>query len=448
MRGIRSRTIALGLFVALIGTYTLLALCYPIAYIWATYEDLFGEWMQFWFFVATLVFAARIALLRSRYRWFFVVLALGCFYVAMEEISWGQRILGISTPEFLKEHNLQGEINFHNLLTGPYSTVLKDTIAYCLAGALALYGFAYPLARPRLRIAQWLDRVGVAPPPLFAAPFFLTAAILELGPLSFNEAEIAELAVGCALMIMSIQYAMALPEQLEPLSPDRWSIAASRRLTARMVIATALVINFAALTTLAIYATPSGRDRSDRRIANGVEKFAGRYSRHGFWTTAAGLYERIHAEQPNSRSTMRKLAACYRELGEMDRFHALLHRAIEIDLNRHAQDPGAASVCRSLVRTYRMLQDGEEAVRFMNKAVAIGEDRLARHPTSSSAAYSMGRTLELMFNYKEAFEQFQRAVDLKPTSKRYRKAYYRAQKRLRETEPPNTEQTYADGEQS
>ena len=40
-------------------------------------------------------------------------------YVIMEEISWGQRIIGFSTPEFFKLHNLQGEANLHNLITGP-----------------------------------------------------------------------------------------------------------------------------------------------------------------------------------------------------------------------------------------------------------------------------------------------------------------------------------------
>ena len=34
----------------------------------------------------------------------------------MEEISWGQRIFDIDTPEALKEVNVQKEINIHNLV--------------------------------------------------------------------------------------------------------------------------------------------------------------------------------------------------------------------------------------------------------------------------------------------------------------------------------------------
>ncbi len=37
------------------------------------------------------------------------------FFAAGEEISWGQRILGISTPEALEQANLQEETNLHNL---------------------------------------------------------------------------------------------------------------------------------------------------------------------------------------------------------------------------------------------------------------------------------------------------------------------------------------------
>lgn len=46
---------------------------------------------------------------------FFLLLGLLFFFAFAEEISWGQRILGLDPPRFIKEHNLQGEINIHNL---------------------------------------------------------------------------------------------------------------------------------------------------------------------------------------------------------------------------------------------------------------------------------------------------------------------------------------------
>ncbi len=42
------------------------------------------------------------------------IAALGCFYIAGEEISWGQWLLGWQTPEHWKLINDQGETNLHN----------------------------------------------------------------------------------------------------------------------------------------------------------------------------------------------------------------------------------------------------------------------------------------------------------------------------------------------
>lgn len=40
--------------------------------------------------------------------------ALCCLYVAGEEVSWGQHIIGWNTPEFWATLNDQGETNLHN----------------------------------------------------------------------------------------------------------------------------------------------------------------------------------------------------------------------------------------------------------------------------------------------------------------------------------------------
>jgi len=45
---------------------------------------------------------------------FFLVL----FFVAGEEISWGQRIFSVESTDFFKQKNTQGETNIHNLKIG------------------------------------------------------------------------------------------------------------------------------------------------------------------------------------------------------------------------------------------------------------------------------------------------------------------------------------------
>ncbi len=48
-------------------------------------------------------------------------LALLFFFGAGEEISWGQRILHVATPESIDAVNIQGEINVHNLSFGGFT---------------------------------------------------------------------------------------------------------------------------------------------------------------------------------------------------------------------------------------------------------------------------------------------------------------------------------------
>ncbi len=47
-------------------------------------------------------------------RIWFLLLALLFIFLTGEEISWGQRILGLETPESIAADNEQDEINFHN----------------------------------------------------------------------------------------------------------------------------------------------------------------------------------------------------------------------------------------------------------------------------------------------------------------------------------------------
>jgi len=51
------------------------------------------------------------------------LLAATCFVIAMEEISWGQRVAGFETPAWIAQRNFQGEFNLHNFLTNQVENV-------------------------------------------------------------------------------------------------------------------------------------------------------------------------------------------------------------------------------------------------------------------------------------------------------------------------------------
>jgi tetratricopeptide (TPR) repeat protein len=344
----------------------------------------------------------------------------------MEEISWGQRIFGFESPEFFKRYNLQRETNLHNILAGPVSTDIKDLIEYTLAISLAVYGALYPLVlRLGIRPAVWLHRIGIAAPPLYLWPFFLTGSVLEFGWYSFNEAEVAELLIGFALSIMAAHYWLAQRHQISAQAPPRWDQPVSRRLSAAMGGIFLAVAALSATTTYAMYSDPAKRDRIDARLLNGYEKFAKRYSRYDRWDVSADLYLQVHRAEPQRTSILRRLAISYRELGDEEQFLHYTNKALDIALQKYAKKQDKISTNLSLARTYRQLGETDKSRAHGQRAHEIALERAAENPGSAHRAYWLGKTYRHLDNYQAAMEQFEKASRLKPTSSKYRKAYYK-----------------------
>lgn len=412
-------------FAVVCGGYLLMAVKFPVAYIWATYEDLFGEWSQTYLFAAGFVFSFLLAARAGSYRWFFALLSVALFYTVMEEISWGQRIIGFDTPDVFKRYNLQNETNLHNMLVGPFSTLIKDLIEYALAGALVVYGLVFPLLLRANRMpARWLDRIGVAPPPFYLWPFFVTAAWLELAPFHFNEAEIAEILVAFAMMTTAAQYWIVERFDSAVDQSPRWSSSSSRRFTVVIYGTLMAVIALATATTLLSMTDRDRRDRIENRLINGYEKFADRYERYERWDIVVELYSLVHEASPSRTSILRRMASAHRNRGDEENFEVYTRKALNILLKTQARDADKVSNNLSLARTYRLLGDDERAQEHAQRAHEIALERVRVDPESARKAYWLGKTHRYLGDYEEAREQFKTAFDRRPNSKKYRKAYY------------------------
>jgi hypothetical protein len=139
-----------------------------------TKEDRVLEWLQFAALVAAAVVIARVALhLRREGQVPFALVwgafALGCVLIAGEEIAWGQRILGLETPEALDEVNHQGQITAHNIRG------VQDAINLVFTAA-GIYGsLVAGWLRWRARGAPSLP-VRLLTPPMFLGSLFLIVA--------------------------------------------------------------------------------------------------------------------------------------------------------------------------------------------------------------------------------------------------------------------------------
>ncbi|MFW6039328.1 MAG: hypothetical protein ACOC9P_02500 [bacterium] len=130
-----------------------------------TREDRLFEWSQVAVLIAIVVLLVGAGWRRTRgphrQKWLGVALLLGAlafFFAAGEEISWGQRILGLQTPEQLAEINTQEELSLHNVqgVKGTIETWMGRGIAlFALVGTVALMA-----RRPRVQ-ALWLPSAAV-----------------------------------------------------------------------------------------------------------------------------------------------------------------------------------------------------------------------------------------------------------------------------------------------
>ncbi|MBN1952330.1 MAG: hypothetical protein JW801_14110 [Bacteroidales bacterium] len=80
--------------------------------------------------------------------YFYLLLALLFFFCFGEEISWGQRIFHVKTPDYISEVNAQQEINIHNLnvFHGRDEANQRKSgieVWYSLARIFSLFWFTY-----------------------------------------------------------------------------------------------------------------------------------------------------------------------------------------------------------------------------------------------------------------------------------------------------------------
>ena len=123
-------------------------------YDWIMREDRFLESSQFGFYLAAglVVLWVSINFFKARVRGLgilFLCCCGACLFVAMEEISWGQRILAVSSSDYFLLKNSQGETNVHNLVVfQPYLHRAYILVAGILTALCLLPG-------GRLRMRFW-----------------------------------------------------------------------------------------------------------------------------------------------------------------------------------------------------------------------------------------------------------------------------------------------------
>lgn len=181
-----------------------------------TVEDGFVEWVTslalfagFCYSVYRFFKARRLFGYRGKFILAFV--ALVCIFGAGEEISWGQRVFDIETPQSLKERNAQKELNLHNLTfewNGKEVKINKVVFGRGLTLALLVYLFVLtPLYHRNRRVRQLVDDWAIPIPTAYQVVAYLAVvAVVELLIDSSKRGEMTEFA-GAIVFLLNIVFA-------------------------------------------------------------------------------------------------------------------------------------------------------------------------------------------------------------------------------------------------
>lgn len=145
-------------------------------------EDGFVEWMT----VVPLLLGSSLCLYRAgilapfrpwTFRLALYVMALIFLFGALEEISYGQRLIGFESPAFFKQYNTQHEFNFHNLRFGNFK-INRYIFGTGLGIFAALYFLVMPVLYRKLEKAKNLiDNWAVPLPRVMHIIFFALVAV-------------------------------------------------------------------------------------------------------------------------------------------------------------------------------------------------------------------------------------------------------------------------------
>jgi cell division protein FtsW (lipid II flippase) len=177
------------------------------AFLKFTQEDGIVEWLTvLGLLLGAFTCLGRIIKLKSQKGWIFLtvtlLLAIVLIFGAGEEISWGQRIFHIKSPEYFKEHNAQGETNIHNLVLGGVR-LNRWIFSILLTIVLLIYIVLIPfLYRTKNWMRRFVNHWGIPlPKPYQIIAFIILMGLTELMP-DEKKAEIAE--EGTAMLLFLI----------------------------------------------------------------------------------------------------------------------------------------------------------------------------------------------------------------------------------------------------
>ena len=348
--GLRSFIFNSGICAVLFGVILAAYYLFPVQYVHLIAEDTPAEYATTTAYLAGCLLLLW-AMIRNRdaRTMMCALLLLFMFFVGMEEISWGQRIIGIETSDFFMEHNHQREFNLHNLSFVRYTKMIfhNGMLAWLLLSwipwsRLGAFG----------RLLGWL-KVPKIPP--HAAPYCILALLFAYFGVIPKSEELNELlfAFGFGLVSLDILYTTG-PKS----SPGR------SQLMPALVMVAAVAASAVAL---------SIRWPWPDVLASRMNLFAVKeYPRRGLDVQAQKVFEYLVATpQLRNPDTLYNYASFLRKKGEEERAQSLISMAIEEKKKRIAGGTENGTAYYRMANFYASLSRRAEEQRALERAIEL-----------------------------------------------------------------------------
>jgi peptidoglycan/LPS O-acetylase OafA/YrhL/Tfp pilus assembly protein PilF len=342
---------------------------------------------------AVLCFAAAslliIAVIHSGANWlrraWLGLGALALIGMVGEELSWGQRLLNLSTPAWLAARNHQGELSLHNLdLFQPADEGNRLQVLWLLA--MLIYLGAMPLAaRASSTWRGALDRLQLPIPSMPLCIMFLAALTIHM--LDPRHSEVLELALDLILFAFAWEIAAPWLRSLAPAARRAWliGVAAPTIILAIALWTQAGKVKLPTVESLELAAAARAdisigqRDTAQNKLRKALSLWpqntqahfdlAQLLSQSGDHASAAEHLRKVVADEPANLPARVQLATLLAQIGDMQAAVAELQTAL-------AQKPDSFEIATNLA--WILATANDDQVRDGAVAVQLAEEACRR----------------------------------------------------------------------
>lgn len=334
----------------------------PVAYTALINEDQSGEYAAAVAFGLTGLLLVWLGWRPGPYlrRVFWVVTGLLGIIAALEEVSWGERVwrglFDVSMPAAVRDINVQGEFNLHNLEASERFLDHLYKIGSVLLLAWLLCSAALQIVRPGL--AARLRDAGLPLIPIALSPLFLLAPYFFLLAPVVRAEEIGELSVSLAFAAWGLDLCLRH-------GAPRW-----RRSGPGATVGYFGIIAIAGI-ALSVASDASGRYRTHEMATYDFPAF-------GLYEQAERLFEHIYSDpryvMPDTRIRHAKVL---RASGQQQKAAEILRNEAAM-IERQLQEAGETpDQLQRLGMVHQLLGNPGEAEAWFDRAIASYEHELS-----------------------------------------------------------------------